>query len=139
MLFRSAYYGTFGTYYEDYGLIIFGVSDPYDDYGSVSDIINYPYVDYGSLGRFTFVESLTKSYNRNSIGLANDTPADYGLVSASVDSQDDLGILPGIILDEDYGTLAPIAAAFIEDYGSVVDPATYEDLSTIPNATIEGV
>ena len=114
-----AYYGTFGTYYDDYGAIIFGVSDPYDDYGSVSDIINYPYVDYGSLGRFTFVESLTRSYTRNSIGLANDTPADYGLVSASVDSQDDLGILPGILLDEDYGTLAPIAAAFIEDNAGI--------------------
>ena len=66
---------------------------------------------------------------------------DYGLVSASVDIQDDLGGLPGTLVYDDYGSISSIFdSSFIEDYGSVVDPATYEDYGSINNpVTVEGV
>ena len=128
--------------YDDYGLITLGITGQYVDYGFLVDYTSY-YDDYGplsTLGTFGFIEKTTKSYNRSSIEV-DQTSSDYGLVSASVDTQDDLGGLPGTLVYDDYGSISSIFdSSFIDDYGSITASTTYEDYGTVTTpVTVEGV
>ena len=145
MLFRSSgLIDVTGGYnpYDDYGLITLGITGQYIDYGFLVDYTSY-YDDYGplsTLGTFGFIEKTTKSYNRSSIEV-NQSSSDYGLVSVSVDNQDDLGGLPGTLVYDDYGSIKSVFdSSFIDDYGSIIASTTYDDYGSITNpVTVEGV